>query len=65
MKYYIISLSSNITVKYKGENVSQAVIAYLHKQNKGEAKSDRLYFISQHEVSEERYNTYFQAFREI
>lgn len=58
MKYYKVYFSHQVNGRVIAENLNELkskIDSYLLRQNKGEAKSDRLRLVSYEQVSEEEY----------
>lgn len=61
-KQYWIARFSNYTLKKwtidlsKGESIENAIKGYMHRQNAGEAKSDRIKFYEKKKITKEEYD---------
>lgn len=62
MKTYWKAKFSNYTLKKwiidlsEGQNIEKAISNYLHRQNKGEAKSDRIQYKEKQKITHEEFN---------
>ena len=60
--YWLALFSNHILKKWeideeKDETIFVAIANYLHSQNKGEAKSDRIYFCAKTQVTKEEFDS--------
>lgn len=58
-RYWIADFSNSTVIKWKlepGQTIDEAIRDYLIRQNKGEAKSDRIHFYGKRPVTEEEFN---------